>query len=150
MATCRTCGAESPSRLTIHFTAPDGTPLPEPRDECSQCNPQLPAAEPKLELTPNWVANPQEYDTLEFEDGERVPIVKDWAKGEFEQRVAEGPVAQSEYADAVERKRAFARERNQRPLTPAEIEARVNGFRAQFEQVEQMMGAQAAGIVLPR
>ena len=149
MARCRSCGAENPSRLVILFTDKSGVSLKEPVDQCSACHPELSSPEPKLELTPNWVANPQEYDTLEFEDGERIPIVKDWAKGEFENRVAEGPVAQSEMADAIERKRAFARERNKTPLTPAEIEARVNGFRAQFEQAERLMGAQAAGIILP-
>ena len=148
MARCGNCGADTP-RVVTHFEGPDGSKLREPRDSCPQCHPEAFDSLEKLELVPSWVANPQEYDTLEFEDGERVPIVKDWAKGEFEQRVAEGPVAQSEYADALERKRAFARERNQRPLTEAEVEARVGGFRAQFEQVERMMGAQAAGIILP-
>lgn len=148
MARCRSCRAET-SRVVTHFVGPDGSKLKEPRDSCPQCRPEEFRSLEKLELTPNWIANPEEYDTLEFEDGERVPIVKDWAKGEFEQRVVEGPVAKSEYADAVERKRAFARERNQRPLTPAEVEARVNGIRAQFEQVERMMSARAAGIILP-
>ena len=112
MARCRSCGAETP-RVITHFESPDGSKLQEPRDSCPECHPEEFESNKKLELVPNWVANPQEYDTLEFEDGERVPIIKDWAKGEFENLVAEGPVAQSEYADAVERKRAFARERNQ-------------------------------------
>lgn len=147
MATCRNCAAET-SRHITHFEGPDGSKLKEPRDSCPERHPEEFDLLEKLELVPNHEANPNEYDTLEFEDGERVPIVKDWARGECEQRVIAGPVAQSEHAAAVQRKRAFARERNKQPLTPAEIETRVPGFRAQFEQVERMMGAQAVGIIV--
>jgi hypothetical protein len=126
-----------------------GVPLPEPKDECSQCHPELPPREPKLELVPNWEANPEEYDTLVYEDGERVPCIKDWAKGEFERRVAEGPVAKSEEAEQIERKRAFARERSQHPMTEGEVQRVKDYVRGQMELVDRMMGAQAAGLVLP-
>jgi len=149
MNRCRSCGAENPSRLIIIYTDKSGVPLREPKDECSACHPELPSNEPTLEFTPYHVAYPEHYDTLEFEDGERVPIVKDWAKGEFEQLVADAPVAKAEEQEAIARKREFARERNLRPLTPAEIEARVSGFRAQFEMAERLMGAEAAGLILP-
>lgn len=147
MARCGSCGAET-SRVLTHFEGPDGKPLKEPRDSCPQCKAdEFPEFRARLELVPNWIANPHEYDTLEFEDGERVPIVKDWAKGEFEELVAEGPVARAEEQDAIERKRAFARERNLSPLTPEEIEQRKRYFREQFEHVERVMGAEAAGLV---
>ena len=151
MALCRSCNSES-ARVITHFEGPDGQPLAEPRDACPQCRPEefdLLLDPSDRRFWPNWLANPQEYDTLEFEDGERVPVIKDWARGEFEQRVAEGPVAKAEEAEVIERKRAFARERNKTPLTRAYIEARVNGFRAQFELAERMMNAEAAGVVLP-
>ena len=148
MQRCRTCGAENPSRLITTFTK-GGVTLPEPRDECSECHPELPPKEPKLELVPNWKANPEEYDTLAYEDGERVPCIKDWARGEFEQRIAEGPVAKSEEAEAIERKREFARERNTQPMSEADVQKVKDYIRDQMTLVERMMGAQAAGVVLP-
>ena len=123
MATCRNCGAETP-RVITHFTDQSGNPLPEPCDECPGCHPNMPAVQPKLELTPNWIANPGEYDTLAYDDGEYVPIIKDWARGEFEQLIVDGPVAKAEEVEAIERKRAFARERNRFPLTADQIEQR--------------------------
>jgi hypothetical protein len=148
MALCRNCGAETP-RVTTYFTDQSGNTLPEPRDECPGCHPEMPVLEPKLELTPYHVAHPDQYDTLAYDDGEYVPIVKDWARGEFEQLVATGPVAQSEEDEAIERKRAFARERDRFPLTEGQIQQRKDYIRDQMEQVERMMSAEAAGLVLP-
>ncbi len=149
MTTC-TCGAEA-SRTIVHFEGPDGKPLPASYTTCQACRPDEFHSLERLELTPNWVANPGEYDTLDFTDtGERVPIIKDWAKGEFENLVAEGPVAKAEEADAIEKKRAFARERNKRgPLTKDEIDFRVNHFRQQFAENDRIMSAEAAGIIIP-
>lgn len=149
MQTCRNCGAENPSHLITTFTE-GGNPLKVPLDRCSQCDPSLATVQPKLELVPNWVANPEEYDTLEYvEDGERVPIIKDWARGEFEQRIVDAPVASSELEKAKEAKRAFARERNKRPMTEAEVQRTVNAVREQFEMATRVMGAEAAGVILP-
>ena len=122
--------------------------MKEPRDECSQCSPGL-VPEPKLELVPYWEAFPEQYDTLAYDDGERVPCIKDWARGEFEQRVAEGPEAKKEEAEATERKRAFARERNKTPMTEEEVQKVKDYIRNEMQVVERMMGAQAAGLVLP-
>ena len=109
------------------------------------CHPEEFESLERLELTPNWVANPEEYDTLEFEDGERVPKIKDWAKGEFENLIVDAPVAKSEEAVAIEQKRQFARERNKSPLTQDQINWRLNHFREQFRLAEQAMD----GVLIP-
>ena len=148
MPLCRTCNSESP-RVVTHFESHDGQPLAVPRDECSNCS-RLAPREGKLELTPYWEAFPNDYDTLEFTDtGERIPCVKDHAKGEFEQRVAEGPVAMSELEQQKEAKRAFARERNQYPMPPEQVQRVVANVREQFEMATRCMDAVEAGIILP-
>jgi hypothetical protein len=152
MAICGNCGAET-SRLRTHFENPEGKALRKLCDSCPCCHPEefieqfLDPSERRFHLAHE--VNPNEYDTLIYDDGEVVPCVKDWARGEFEQRLIDAPEAAREEQDEIERKRKFARARNQRPLTSAEIEARVTHFRQAFAEADQLMRAQEAGLILP-
>jgi hypothetical protein len=152
MAICGNCGAET-SRLRTHFENPEGKALRESRDSCPHCHPEefveqfLDPSERRFHLAHE--VNPNEYDTLIYDDGEVVPCVKDWARGEFEQRLIDAPEAAHEQQELVDRKREFARERNQRSLTPEEIESRVSYFRQAFAEADQLMRAQEAGLILP-
>jgi hypothetical protein len=153
MAICD-CGNET-GRLKVHLETPDGRPLPpgEKYSTCPKCKPEdfdrfMVAADKRFWA--NWEVNPNEYDTLVYvEDGERVPIIKDWAKGEFEQEIIDAPEAAREEAILIEKKRAFARERNKQPLTAEQAKRTADYYRAQIEDVERMMRAQESGLVLP-
>ena len=151
MAICD-CKAET-SRTITHLEGRDGKRLPAPITVCPSCHPgefESVVDPSDKKLWPNWIANPEEYDTLVYEDGERVPKIKDWAKGEFEQLVMDGPVAKAEESNGVEARRAWAREHNKRgPLTKSEVEFRVNYFRRQFEEAERAASAEAAGLIIP-
>lgn len=153
MAICD-CGNET-GRLKVHLETPDGKPLPkgEKYSTCPRCKPEqfdrfMLAVDKRFWA--NWEVNPQEYDTLEYiEDGERVPIIKDWAKGEFEQQLIDAPEAAREEAQEIEKKRAFARERNKIPMTPEQVQRTVTYYREQMEEVERVMRAEQSGLVLP-
>jgi hypothetical protein len=152
MAICD-CGNET-GRLKVHLETPDGKPLPPGSryTTCPKCKPEqfdrfMVAADKRFWA--NWEVNPNEYDTLEYvDDGERVPIIKDWAKGEFENEIVNAPESAREEAIAIEKKRAFARERNKQPMTQEQIQRTVDYYRQQFEEVERVMRAEQAGLVL--
>ena len=151
MAVCD-CGNET-ARLKVHTQNPDGQKADKPYTTCPRCRPEdfdrfMVAADKRFWA--NWEVNPHEYDTLEYvEDGERVPIIKDWAKGEFEQEIINAPEAAKEEALAADRKRAFARERNKLPMTQGQIQRTVDYYRSQMEEVERVMRASEVGLVLP-
>lgn len=152
MAICGSCGAET-SRIHFHTQSPDGKPLPKPYDTCPYCRPEefeerfLSPSDRRFHM--EWETDPNKYDTLIYDDGEVVPKIKDWAKGECEQEIIDAPEQQKEIDAAIERKRAFARERNKRPMSQEEINRTVNLVRSQMEESDRAVRAMDAGLVLP-
>ena len=153
MAKCGSCGADTP-RIKTHFEGRDGRPLKSPVDSCPQCHPEefvdTPFIMPSdMRFHMAWETNPEQYDTLCYDDGERVPCIKDWAKGEFEQLIVDAPEATREEEEAKNKKRAFARERNSHgPMTPEQIKKVQDFYQAKFDEDEKINRAVDAGLIL--
>lgn len=102
--TCRGCG-QIAHRIRTTFTA-NGKTMPEPKDECEHCAEMggkitLPTDQ-RLWLTAD--AQPNEYETR----GE-TRVMKDWAQGELQQRIARADPDEEEMVRASkDRKRKHA------------------------------------------
>jgi hypothetical protein len=145
MAHCGNCGRDDAARVVTTFL--NGAEA----EKCNLC------AKPgdsdftgkvmdpsDKKMWPDWIVNPKGYkqrgDTL---------VATDETLADLEAEVSSTKEADAELAEAVRKKREFVAHRNQIPLTQAEIDARVEEFRRQREEVEKLARFQESGLVLP-
>ena|ERR1017187_519927 len=146
MAHCGGCGRDGSTRVVS--TLLDGALV----EKCNQC------AEPgdadlmgavmdpsDKKMWPDWIVNPKGYkkvgDTL---------VATDETKSDLQAEVDCTKDADAILASAIEKKRQFARDKNIRPLSQVEIDARVLIFRDQYEEQKIYQSARDAGLVLPQ
>jgi hypothetical protein len=145
MAHCENCGRNDATRVIVTLGACGQT------EKCNLCAPpgdsdfsgaaMVPSDK---KMWPDWVANPHLYKKR----GDAL-VATDECKADLQEEVMGSPVADAETSVAIAKKRAFARERNVRPLTQVEIDDRVRIFREQAEEQKIYQAAEDAGLVLP-
>lgn len=147
MPTCD-CGRET-SRLTTFFTS-GGAALAEPCTICPYCRPESfrgfrdPSNPDNRRLHAGFEVFPNEYEKREDSEGRTVYLQKDWAKGEQEREIREGGEdAKAVLAEAIEKKRAYARTHQR--LSPEQVQRALR----QGEQVAAQSRMLGEGWALP-